>query len=367
MEISQQVFSGIQNIFQLAGDNTELPSFTNQILRFLFNQIYAESAVVHFASETKYSKGDIEFNLDWAYVQQYKDYYYKHDPVHWIDEFTAYSVVSVEDFIDYQQFMDSAFYNDFLVPQRIHHKLYLNLYSGFNHHARIGLYRNSKYQRFSNQEIYLLKMIVPYLGHAIEHHKLMVKNRLQNIFFDILDENSSKGIMLLDASLRLIHLNRAAKEYCRILNFDEFDGKVTGHIPDGLIEDCRSLDYQSLPLTLHRTFSIDGDLEIEASSRILLKEITSEKKKFFLIYLEEKKLQRQSLETQMIIQYHLTKRECEIVRYLFEGLRNADIAKKVFLSEISVKKHVQSIFKKLKVLNRASAVRKIAETYQTSS
>lgn len=372
MEISQQVFSDIQGIFQQAGSIPDLASFTNQIIRFLFKQIFAESSVVHFPSEQKYSKGDIEINLDQTYVRQYKEYYYLFDPVNWIDEFTQHPVVSVEDFIDYPQFMDSRFYNDFLIPQHIHHKLYLNLYSGFNHHARIGLYRSPNCQRFSKKEIVMLKLIVPYLGHAIEHHKLLEKNRLQSIFFNLLEENSAKGIILLDASMRLVYMNRAAKEFCRMLNLENAGGSAADHLPETLIEDCRTLVHQSLsnpagtlPLTCHRTFSLNGAQSIQKSSRIVFEEVSSEKERFFLIYLEEKKSALPSSENLLKNHYHLTIRECEIVHYLFEGLKNTEIAKRVFLSEITVKKHLQSIYKKLQVSNRAAAVRKIAEAYQS--
>jgi DNA-binding NarL/FixJ family response regulator len=166
-------------------------------------------------------------------------------------------------------------------------------------------------------------------------------------------------------------MNRTAKEFCRVLDFSNVKASLADYVPEMLIEDCRTLVHQSLsnpagilPLTCHRTFCIGGAPRIMTSSRIVSEEISSEKERFFLIYLEEQKSPLPSTENQLKNQYSLTSRECEIVRYLYEGLKNTEIAKKVFLSEITVKKHLQSIFKKLKVPNRASAVRKIAETFQ---
>ena len=52
----------------------------------------------------------------------------------------------------------------------------------------------------------------------------------------------------------------------------------------------------------------------------------------------------------------LTARELEILRLLGEGLRNATIAERLFLSERTVEKHVSSILRKLGARTRAEAV-----------
>jgi two-component system NarL family response regulator len=52
----------------------------------------------------------------------------------------------------------------------------------------------------------------------------------------------------------------------------------------------------------------------------------------------------------------LTAREEEIFRLLSRGLNNKEIAKRLFLSEKTVKNHLTNIFKKLKVHNRVQAV-----------
>lgn len=53
---------------------------------------------------------------------------------------------------------------------------------------------------------------------------------------------------------------------------------------------------------------------------------------------------------------HLTTREHEVLKYLCRGLSNGDIAKRLYLSEKTVKKHVSKILKKLNVRSRSQAV-----------
>lgn len=52
----------------------------------------------------------------------------------------------------------------------------------------------------------------------------------------------------------------------------------------------------------------------------------------------------------------LTQREKEVLSMVAKGSSNHDIAEKLFLKEVTVKTHLNSIFKKLKVSNRTQAV-----------
>ncbi|WP_309122190.1 LuxR C-terminal-related transcriptional regulator [Paenibacillus sp.] len=55
----------------------------------------------------------------------------------------------------------------------------------------------------------------------------------------------------------------------------------------------------------------------------------------------------------------LTEREADIVALIGKGLKNADVAARLFVSEITVKKHLTSIFQKLGVTNRTQLVSKL--------
>ncbi len=54
---------------------------------------------------------------------------------------------------------------------------------------------------------------------------------------------------------------------------------------------------------------------------------------------------------------YLTKTELDVLRLLARGQRNKDIAREMFISVNTVKTHVASIFRKLRVRNRSEAVR----------
>ena len=57
--------------------------------------------------------------------------------------------------------------------------------------------------------------------------------------------------------------------------------------------------------------------------------------------------------------FHLSRREIDVVALLFLGLKNAQIARKLFVSEVTIKKHLQNIYEKVGVSNRTTLINKI--------
>lgn len=58
----------------------------------------------------------------------------------------------------------------------------------------------------------------------------------------------------------------------------------------------------------------------------------------------------------------LTQRELEILKMISKGASNADIAEKLFVKEVTIKTHLNNIYKKLNVENRVQAVLLAIET-----
>ena len=64
------------------------------------------------------------------------------------------------------------------------------------------------------------------------------------------------------------------------------------------------------------------------------------------------------LDTSLVAQLELSKRELEILNLLARGYSNQEIAAKLFVSVSTVKTHIQNLFEKLDVKRRIQAVEK---------
>jgi NarL family two-component system response regulator LiaR len=64
------------------------------------------------------------------------------------------------------------------------------------------------------------------------------------------------------------------------------------------------------------------------------------------------------LDTALVSQLEISKRELEIFGLLAQGLSNQEIASKLFISLSTVKTHIQKLFEKLDVKRRTQAVEK---------
>ena len=67
------------------------------------------------------------------------------------------------------------------------------------------------------------------------------------------------------------------------------------------------------------------------------------------------------IDQQRITDLEITNREYEVLQYIAEGLSNQEIAKKLFLSESTIKTHVSNLLIKLNAKRRTEAV-KLAKT-----
>jgi DNA-binding NarL/FixJ family response regulator len=70
-----------------------------------------------------------------------------------------------------------------------------------------------------------------------------------------------------------------------------------------------------------------------------------------------KYIQRGGLEQARKPPTNLTEREGEILRLIARGARDREVAEQLFISESTVKKHVQNVLRKLHARNRVEAVR----------
>jgi DNA-binding CsgD family transcriptional regulator len=368
-DLDTKTFKEIYEIINMANFTLDRNVLRKKIMEFLFKKIYIESSVFFLPDKKAKSTGGIEINIDEKYVRQYKEYYHLYDPIQLIKgSFCQKRVIQLEELIDYHSFVSSKFYCDFLKPQKIHHKLYINLHAGGRFQGRIALYRPVKSKNFSKEEANILSTISPYLAHALDHNDLYINIKLQDNILKIIENKWSTGLILLDYSMQLIYMNQKAKEFCiDLIGYPSLQD-IYIHVPLMLLKDCYAIteelkrcpaDFLVLPRC--RVIRINSSKKFSLCSHLIEKEISSENCRLFMISIEEMSESRKIDQNSLKKIYYLTDREIDIALHIFKGLRNAEIAQRLFVSEITVKKHIQNIFQKLGVKTRTALIHRILD------
>ena len=374
-DLDSRIFKEIYEIIDMANFTLDRNLLRGKILEVLFNNVYVENSVFFLPNKKSKSTGGIEINIDPEYVRQYKEYFHRYDPIQLIKgPFYKKSVIQLEELIDYHTFVSSKFYCDFLRPQKIHYKLYINLVTAGKFQGRIALYRPVKSKRFSREDVQILKTISPYLAHALDHNDLYINLKLKDDIIKIIDNDLSTGLILLDDSMRIVYMNQRAREFCSCLLQTRSYQDLFINVPGMLLEDCSAMREElkrypadCLVLPKHKVLRLENSGEFHLCSRILEKEISSVNHRLFMISINEVGKSKGIDQNRIKEYYHLTDREIEIVLQVYQGLRNAEIASKLYVSEITIKKHIQNVFQKVGVKSRTALIHRILDRTYISS
>jgi DNA-binding CsgD family transcriptional regulator len=336
-----------------------------------------ENSIFFLADENSKLTDTMGKNIEDKYLRDFVNYYHKYDPFKLIQgRFHGNKIISLEDLVPYPSFLDTDYYNDFLRPQKIHYKTVIYLKSRAELLGIIGLFRPKEFGNFSEKDVRMMKIITPYLCQALKNIEVFRKIQLENSIFKMVDQDLSSGLIILDDSMRLVHMNNKAKEFCKILaepeNWHQGSSNGENHypfIPNIVTEDCyylrkqmKNSSFEIIPLPIYRTLKLSEYRKYSLCSQILTKEMSLENRCFYIVTIDELTYQVNLNVGGLENDFSLTKREIEILVNVFNGLKNVEIAEKLFISEITVKKHLQHIFEKIGVNSRTALIRKTLES-----
>lgn len=126
-----------------------------------------------------------------------------------------------------------------------------------------------------------------------------------------------------------------------------------------LIEDTRlsRQELHSLILSSHISGILYKDTDKKRLKKALIKVLSGEmwfkRDTFEALFRETKEI----IESRVVLRKLLTRAEANIVNLACQGLKNKEIAEKLFISESTVKTHLNNIYKKLNVKNRVQLIR----------
>ncbi len=365
-KLSSHMLTNVLEVISAANESLDGKLVRQKALHAFFDAISAEGAIFFLPDGSGQLTSIILKNLEKTYCNYYKTYYYQFDPLQLTRGLDKRERLTyLEKVISYDSFESTEYYNDFLKPQKIHHKLIVNMVAEEELYGRIVLTRPRKSRRFTNKEIRTAKTVSPYLAHALAHNDLRKKIRLKGSILDHIEEQSAIGMILLDESFNIIYRNPKAEEIC-----DKFNGagSATAHtdpISSRFLKDCRQLKAGSdscpaegMMVPRHSVVKGPNRSRFSLISRVLDQGLGCEGSESFMVSIQEQWPAKIDLKY-LTDTYHLSKRETDVVTLLFSGLKNAQIAGELFVSEVTIKKHLQSIYEKVGVSSRTTLINRI--------
>jgi DNA-binding CsgD family transcriptional regulator len=278
----------------------------------------------------------------------------------------AFGIDLLENMVNYDSFESTEYYADFLRPQKIHYKLIANLTIDERLQGKVILTRSKQSNHFDSEDIQIAKLISPYLSHCLFHNRLRKKVKLLGNIINYLEDQSSTGMILLDQRLQVLHMNKKAEEFINDLKDSDSAYSSRRVVDSLLLEDCRKIKFKLKKVPSGGIlFPEQRVLNGRHQKRFCVVSKTFdpmqgwEGSRLFIISIEELPGPNHSKWRHLMSSHRLSPREVDVVPYLFSGLKNAEIAEKLFVSEITIKKHLQSIYAKMGVRNRTSLINKI--------
>jgi len=272
-----------------------------------------------------------------------------------------------EQIVPFQHFVNSEFYNDFFKQHSIHYQLTMSLLSGKSLLGALSFMRPKNATNFSSQDIFKAQLISSHLSRIVAKYILFERTTRQvDLLKSVVMDLPHTGILVLDESLEPTYIDENAdKIISSLCQQGKREHGATLCLPkelqqccDDLISSCRSEEhaegYQRLTLEIGKAGK---------QLPVLVRLVTHRNRPTgFIVHLYPKDNILSSLR-----KYGLTQREVEVSSRVTEGLKNSEIAEKLFISEYTVETHLKSIYKKMGVKNRTTLAYRVLEITSTNN
>jgi DNA-binding CsgD family transcriptional regulator len=364
----------VLEVIHTANDCVDCGLVRKKILEVFFKG-FQNNGAIFFLPDTDGMFSDIMLsaNLDEAFNQYFHKYYHQFDPLHLMEGPPNRALVRPKpQRISYDFMLSTEYYNDFLKPQKIHYKLVVPLKSVEGALGKIVLTRPAGAIPFSETDSQMARTISPYLAQALSLNDLRQKISLNANILNLVEKDLSSGVMLMDKSMRLVYINPQAAELCRKFSGsarNSNDRPVPRHLLETISKMTMEIEHGPAGAEIIPKQNIiigHSGVKLSVYAKFLRNGPVPGCDDCYMIYLSELKNGLSLEEDDIRRMFRLTPRELDVMRQVFNGLKNLEIAEKLFVSEITVKKHIQNIYAKVGVKNRTSLMNKIMDVRRMS-
>jgi ATP/maltotriose-dependent transcriptional regulator MalT len=212
---------------------------------------------------------------------------------------------------------------------------------------------------FSQEDRVNARRIAPYLCTALDRALAREDaSQKDTAINSILSGLPHRGIMLMDQNMEPAYVSDTARSILSLLSSEPNCRRTAAglRVPKQLYQQMekgkRALVTGKRPEATERRFEFPIKNKAHHISARLQFMNMPQQRAFFVLILESSA--PELAVTQDLRKIGLSKREIEVVFPVCEGLSNAQISEKLFISEYTVINHIRSIYEKLGVGNRTS-------------
>lgn len=358
-----------------------LESMQEKLLKALLSKFGAESGtfyVTDVTSPTIRPADVVTVKISSRAVDEYCDYYCKVDPFFGVVRRTA--AYRDNDLMPHSDWEHLEIFKDFRAPQQIYHEMDVYISEG-NTLGVISLHRSKERKSFSNKELRKARIFARYFAMPLRQcHIVDTLKERENLLHKVV-ELCPLGIMILDQNLDPVYWNsnllkmcsRSTNECQDANSVTSYRGTVSARIVGNYLRHYLALE-KSMPAKgedvgqCHRMIlSKDENQGMKINAKVFIVRFPGEQcpdpieklSPSCLIFLEELPETVEGLDATAIREYHLSKRETEVVRCLCDGLSNREIADKLYISPSTVATHLRHIFEKTETGSRSKLISRI--------
>lgn len=338
--------------------SSDSSNFRRNVLLALSSFFNYDHATFFVTDEQRKLADPVLLNIDSGFMNDYLEYYHNTDIFYpnkliSMDYHRKKGVLTITDLMTYTEFEKTEFYYDFLKKQNLYHELAIVLFYGDKMVGGIGLFK-PKGDRFTDQDVQRVKSLSKCIATTL-HKNLEIKKELHHKeLYEVSFSNSPVGMVIFNKDLDIIYANSLSL----LLGQNIFNRKVTE-------QELVRLTLQHLGSSWssgrHKTFLSPALKEYTAHIIPLTsdRQLYQQKPVFLLTITPEKIIPEEKNGVKHINDYGLTNREVEILPLVLRGMTNQEIADELYITPVTVKAHLQKIFKKMGVSNRTSLCHKL--------